>query len=103
MCMVAVHKDSSTAHWGPVLVELMRHYAWTKIVMLTNTVSVWFQSGLELARQLQDAGMKVLQPRAFKRLENQLLNEIKRSGTVQKRKQPMSSSMKRKSNQLLFR
>ena len=38
---------------GPTLIALMKHYNWTKTVMLTSTDGVWFESGLQLTAQLQ--------------------------------------------------
>ena len=60
----------------------MKHNSWNKVVVLTSTDDVWFDSGLGLTKQLQDAGMTVFKPAAFEpgSAKPPMLREIKRSG-----------------------
>ena len=50
---------------GPALIGFMRHSKWNKVVILTSTDGVYFESGWELTRQLEAAGIEVLKPAAF--------------------------------------
>ena len=52
------------------------------MVFLISTDDVWFQAGLELRNQLQDAGIYVLKPAAFQpgEFKTEMLTEVKRSG-----------------------
>ena len=72
---------------GPALIMLMAHNGWKRAVVLASTDGVWFQSGLELERKLQAAGIEVLRPAAFEpgsiqhsQHKHATLQEIKRSG-----------------------
>ena len=67
---------------GPTLIALMRHSGWRKAVILMSTDDVWFQSGLQLAKQLHADGIQVLKPAAFEPglFRDATLQEIKRSG-----------------------
>ena len=67
---------------GPALIAFMKHHKWTKAVMLTSTAGVWFQSGLELTKQLQTARIEVSKPAAFEpgSFKAAMLREVKRSG-----------------------
>ena len=60
----------------------MRHNKWTKLVILTSTDEVYFDSALGLAKQLGDSGNKVLKPPAFEQggFNDAMLGEIRRSG-----------------------
>ena len=60
----------------------MKHNSWNKVVVLTSTDDLWFDSGLGLTKQLQDAGMTVFKPAAFEpgSPKPPMLREIKRSG-----------------------
>ena len=60
----------------------MQHNNWRKIAIITSTESLWFQTGLELARQLDVAGIDVLRPAAFQQgsSKNTTLSAIRRSG-----------------------
>ena len=61
---------------------MMRHNKWKKLVILTSTDGVYFESGCELALQLEAAGMEVLKPAAFEpsHFNEATLSTIGRSG-----------------------
>ena len=67
---------------GPALIVLMEHYKWKKAVLLTSTTKVWFQSGLEVTKQLQGAGIEMLRLSAFEpgSVKTSAVRQIKRSG-----------------------
>ena len=67
---------------GPALISFMQHNNWTKLVILTSTESLWFESGLGLTTQLKAEGMEVLKPAAFQvgGDKDAPLSEIRRSG-----------------------
>ena len=67
---------------GPVLLELMTRYNWTKAVILTSNDDVWLNSGLKLTQQLQAASMTVYRPSAFEpsQLRAATLYDIRHSG-----------------------
>ena len=67
---------------GPALIAFMRRNLWSKAGILTSTVPSWADSGLGLAKQLQDARIKVHQPATFQPGEFKIgvLSEMKRTG-----------------------
>ena len=67
---------------GPALIAFMQHNKWTRLVILTSTDEVYFESRLSLAKQLEDAGNSVLTPTAFEpgNIKDTMLREIRQSG-----------------------
>ena len=43
----------------------MTHNNWKRIALITSTETVWFESGLNIKKQLEIAGIQVLVPAAF--------------------------------------
>ena len=60
----------------------MQYNSWTKIAILSSSESIWFEAGLRLAKQLEDASMTLLRPAAFQpgRFTDAMLGEVRRSG-----------------------
>ena len=58
------------------MIGLMAQYKWTKAIIFTS--SGMFETGLQLTREMQDAGIEVLKPSAGP--FNVMTSEIKRSG-----------------------
>ena len=67
---------------GPALISFMQQIKWRKIVILSVTESIWFQTRLGLAKQLVAAGIEVLKPAAFEPgdAKETMLREVTRSG-----------------------
>ena len=67
---------------GPALIAFMQHNNWRKIAILSSTESVFFETRLGLAKQLEAASITVLKPAAFEpgTCEEAKLVEIRRSG-----------------------
>ena len=67
---------------GPALIALMGLNNWKKVVMITSAESIWFKTGIELTRQLDNAGTEVLKLAAFEpgNFRPSMLSQIKRSG-----------------------
>ena len=60
----------------------MRHNKWERLTLLTSTDEVYFDSGLGLAKQLEDLHISVLKPAAFElgKIMDATLTEVRRSG-----------------------
>ena len=67
---------------GPALIAFMQQNMWRKIAVVSSTESVWFETRLRLAKQLEDASITVLRPAAFEpeSFTDATLGEIRRSG-----------------------
>ena len=67
---------------GPALIAFMKHYKWTKAIMLTSTDAALFRSGLELAEKLQRGGINMFKPAAFVpgHFKIETLGEVKHMG-----------------------
>ena len=67
---------------GPALIAFMQHNKWRKIAMVSSTESLWFETRLGLAKQLEDASITVLRPAAFEsgNVKDSMLSELFRSG-----------------------
>ena len=67
---------------GPALIAFMHHNKWRKIALVSSTESVYFETRLGLAKQLEDASITVLRPAAFEpgSFTDSMLGEIRRSG-----------------------
>ena len=67
---------------GLALIALMRHSKWKKIVILSSTEHLWFDTRLGLEKQLTAAGIEVLKQAAFVPgdIEDAMLGEVRRSG-----------------------
>ena len=67
---------------GPALIAFMQQVNWRKIVILSVTESLWFQTRLGLAKQLVAVGIEVLKPAAFEPgdVKDAMLSEVTRSG-----------------------
>ena len=50
---------------GPALIAFMQHNKWKRIAMLSSTESLWFETRLGLAKQLEAARIEVFKPEAF--------------------------------------
>ena len=55
---------------------------WKKIAIITTTESIWFETGLDIKKQLEAASIQVLKPAAFEpgSMADAALGEVKRSG-----------------------
>ena len=67
---------------GPALIAFMQKNNWRKIAIVSSTESIWFETRLGLAKQLDAASIKVLKPAAFEQgiFDDATLVEIRRSG-----------------------
>ena len=67
---------------GPALIAFMQQNNWSKIVIISSTESVFFETRHSLWEQLEAAGIDVLKPTAFEteNFKNATLREIKKSG-----------------------
>ena len=67
---------------GPALIAFMHYNNWRKIAILSTTETIWFETRLILAKQLEAAGVNVLTPAAFEPgiFKEAALSEIRRSG-----------------------
>ena len=67
---------------GPALIAFMQQNKWRKIAVVSSTESIWFETRLGLAKQLEDASITVRWPAAFEpeSFTDATLGEIKRSG-----------------------
>ena len=73
---------ASHSSQGPALIAFMEHNKWTRLVILTSTDEVYFDTRLSLAKQLEASGYTVLKPAAFEpgNVKNPMLREIRQSG-----------------------
>ena len=85
LCLQFSRTVGSETMKSPALIALMATYKWTKVVILTSTNEVWFDTALELANQLQTASISVLKPAAFDsgNFKDAMLTEIKRLASAQ--------------------
>ena len=67
---------------GPALIAFMQHNRWRKIVILSSTQSIWFETRLGLAEKLAAAGIKILKPAAFEpgNINDAMLRDVRQSG-----------------------
>ena len=75
----AISPDTSK---GPALIAFMQQNIWKRIAIVCSTESIWFETRLGLARQLEAAGMQMFKTAAFVpgNFANATLSEIRRSG-----------------------
>ena len=83
--MVGVQFSRTTAPYssrGPALIAFMQHNKWTRLVIITQTDEVYFESRLSLAKQLEVFGNKIHKPTAFEpgNIKDVMLREIRSSG-----------------------
>ena len=67
---------------GPALTAFMQQVNWRKIVIISTTETVWFETQLGLARQFAAADIEVLNPIAFELgdFKDTMLSKVTRSG-----------------------
>lgn len=66
--------------WGPCLIALAQKFRWKNAAMLTSSTTVWYQTGVSLARQLKAAGMNMLTLTIDSDSIGQVIIGVRRSG-----------------------